>query len=170
MLGALHGDFLGRYQLDNICLDLADCSNFMLCKFLPFPVHRNAVLTHKLPTITTVAFCVSIFALFTAWFVGNSDFLKDISHLKQMVDVESRRQAGRTLLGQPGLPPTVGAGGGEVFSITEHQPAQAVLTEHMQTGEDSRVGVVVQTDGACELLRQLLESFLCHLVRLSHFQ
>ena len=77
------------------------------------------------------------------------DLLECFLDVKQMVDVEGCLEASYTTGREGGGVSTLGTGDRELFlSIMGDHSIQTVLTVDVETGEQSRVGVGVQTDWA----------------------
>ena len=99
------------------------------------------------------------------------DLLECFLDVKQMVDVEGCLEATHTTGREGGGASTLGTGDEALFlSITDNHSIEAVLTVDMETGEQSRVGVGVQTDWARELVLHFRESFFGSTGSLSHCQ
>ena len=80
------------------------------------------------------------------------DLFECFLYVKQMVDVEGCLEATHTTGREEGGASALGTGDRELsLLITDNHSIEAVLTVDVETGEQSRVGVWVQTDWACEL-------------------
>ena len=99
------------------------------------------------------------------------DLLECLLDVKQMVDVEGCLEASHTTGREGGGASTLGTGDRELsLLITDNHSIETVLTVDVETGEQSRVGVGVQTDWACELVLHFRESFFGSSGSLSHCQ
>ena len=77
------------------------------------------------------------------------DLLECFLDVKQMVDVEGCLEASHTTGREGGGASTLGTGDRQLsLSITDDHSIQTVFTVDMETGEQSRVSVGVQTDWA----------------------
>ena len=99
------------------------------------------------------------------------DLLECFLDVKQMVDVEGCLEATYTTGREGGGASTLGTGDKELsLLITDSHTIKTVLTVDVETGEQSWVGVGVQTDWACELVLHFRESFFGSTGSLSHCQ
>ena len=77
------------------------------------------------------------------------DLLECFLDVKQMVDVEGCLEASHTTGREGGGASTLGTGHRQLsLSITDDHSIQTVFTVDVEAGEQSRVGVGVQTDWA----------------------
>ena len=77
------------------------------------------------------------------------DLLECFLDVKQMVDVEGCLEASHTTGREGGGASTLGTGHRQLFlSITDDHSIQTMFTVDVETGEQSRSGVGVQTDWA----------------------
>ena len=77
------------------------------------------------------------------------DLLECFLDVKQMVDVEGCLEASHTTGREGGGASTLGTSDKQLsLSITDDHSIQTVFTVDVETGEQSRVGVGVQTDWA----------------------
>ncbi len=117
------------------------------------------MLTNELGTLSTKAGCFTsgLGTFLTGKFVRFFDLFESVLDLKEMVDVEGSLEATSTHGREGGGSTTLGT---FQLTLSEDHSIKTVLTVDMETGEKSRVGVVIQTDWAGELVLHFRESLL----------
>ncbi len=104
-------------------------------------------------------------AFLTGQFLRFFDLLECILDVKEMVDVEGCLEATGTSGGEEGGSATLGT---FQLALLDDHLIETVLTVDVETGEQSWVGVVLQTDWAGQLVLYFRESFLGSTRLLSH--
>ncbi len=115
----------------------------------PLLMHGDAGLADKCTTVTTVTLRFVFFAFF-AFYFGLFDLFEGIAHVEEVVDVESGLKLGNSTLGWSCCSVAVRAS--EASAISRHEPLEASRTEDVEAGEDLRVSVGVEANGARELI------------------
>ena len=157
VLGTHHSHLFGRDHLGGSGLNLIQAGDFVALEFLPFAMHREAELANELAAVSTKALCFSLPALLTLHLARVSHLLQGVPHLKKVLDVESRGQAGHALSWELGHLATVGALCAQSVGPSHHQPLETGLAEDMKAGQDSGPGVLLQTHRARQLVSQLFQ-------------
>jgi len=156
VLGTHHSHIFGRDHFGGSGPNLI-LADFMALEFLPLAMHREARLANELAAVSTKALCFFLPALLTLHLAWVSHLLQGVPHLKKVLDVESRGQAGHALSWELGHLAAVGASCAESVGPSHHQPLETGLAEDMKAGQDSGPGVLLQTHRARQLVSQLFQ-------------
>ena len=132
-------------------------NDLMGFEFFPFLVDFLAALTCK-PTGATKANCLATFALVAHCLFAGAHLLEGILDVEEVVDVEGSLELWDSTHWQWSDLATLWTW--ETLSLSFYQTLQALLTVHVETLEQPRLFVWLQTYPTGDLVLDLLESFL----------
>ena len=133
--------------------------NFVGFEIVPFPVCFDAALAHK-PTSATKSSCLAFLAFVAHCLFAGAHFLEGILYVKEVVDVECSLEPWDSARWQLSVLATLWTLESLSLSSPTYQTLQALLTEHVETFEEPRLFVGLQTYPTGDLFLDLLESFL----------
>ena len=128
-------------------------------EILPFTMGLHAALTHK-PTSATKANRLTFLALVAQCLVAGVHFLEGILDVEEVVDVEGSLELRDSAHWQLSDLATLWTWETLSLLFPTYQTLQALLTVHMETLEQPRLFVWLQTYPTGDLVLDLLESFL----------
>ena len=131
-------------------------NNLVGFEVVPFLMCLHATLAHK-PACATKAICLTFLALVAHCLFTGAHFLEDILDFEEVVDVEGSLEPWDSAHWQSSVLATLWTR--ETLSPI-YETLQAPLAEHVETVEEPRLFVGLQTYPTGDLFLDLLESFL----------
>ena len=159
MLGAAQRLLEGRNEGGHISSQRVQVDDFVGGEIVPLLVDLLAALAHE-PTSAAEVNCLTFLTLIAHCLVAGAHFLEGVLDVKEVVDVEGSLEAQDSVCWQCHVLATVWARKALSLRPPMYQRLEALLTKHMETLEQLRSCVGLQTYPTGDLVLDLLESFL----------
>ena len=159
MLGAEQRLLEGRNKGSYVSGQRVQVDDFVGGEIVPLLVDLLAALAHE-PTGAAEASCFAFLALIAHWLVARAHFLEGVLDVKEVVDVEGSLEPRDSVCWQCRVLTTVWARKALSLRSPMYQRLEALLTKHVETLEQLRLCVGLQTYPTGDLVLDLLESFL----------
>ena len=159
MLGAEQRLLEGRNEGGHVSSQRVQVDDFVGGEIVPLLVGLLATLAHE-PTSAAEASCLTFLTLIAHWLVAGAHFLEGVLDVKEVVDVEGSLEPRDSTCWQCCVLATVWARKALSLWSPMYQRLEALLTKHVETLEQLWLCVGLQTYPTCDLVLDLLESFL----------